>query len=97
MEHFRTPARLVYLVDEIREARDDLVEAVAVSRVDLLALQRLSETLGLGVVIRIVALAGRANQGVRGRFPKVRLGCVLCAGIRGLNTSGGRRRTVTAA
>jgi hypothetical protein len=45
----------------------------------------------------LIYLAGRANQGVRGRFPKVRLGCVLCAAIRVTNTSGGKRRTVTAA
>jgi hypothetical protein len=33
MERLSTPARLVYLVDEIREAHDDLVEALAVFQV----------------------------------------------------------------
>ena len=51
------PAVVVYLVDEVRKAGDDLIKAMLVAEVELLALERLHEAFRLCVIVRIAAAA----------------------------------------
>jgi hypothetical protein len=67
------PAPVVNLIDEARKPRDHLLEALVVAEVNLLALERLHEALGLAVVVRIAASSHRAHQPMRGQFAPIGL------------------------
>ena len=71
------PASVVNLVDEVREAGDDLFEALIVAEIDLLALEGLHEALRLAVVVGVAAPAHRAHHAMRRQFGPIGLGGVL--------------------
>jgi hypothetical protein len=61
------PRRVVELVDEPRKVGGDVFERLVGGQIDGLDRERLHEVFGLGSVVRIAALAHRANRAVAGQ------------------------------
>src|SRR6266849_10416657 len=56
---------VVHLIDEVRDGGADLLAVAILLQIHLLALERLHETLGLGVVVGIAGAAHADEESVR--------------------------------
>jgi hypothetical protein len=89
-EHRMQPAAIVYVIDEVRDVRGGILEALLGHRIVGLDLQCLHDALGICIVVRIAAPPDRADQTMCRQQGAIRLRSLM----RSRRTSMDRRQDI---